>query len=177
MGSIKASLFISLDGVIEGPETWHLEYFDDEMGAVVGMLIDQAEATLLGRRTYDGFAAFWPSADPNDPLTEVMNNARKYVVSSTLREATWTNTTLIQGDVTAQLRALKENTEVGVTGSATLVSWMLEQGVLDELHLFVHPVVVGHGNKLFGEGDKVSLRLISSTSFKSGVQYVVYGPK
>ncbi|OLT24461.1 pyrimidine reductase, partial [Actinomadura sp. CNU-125] len=120
MGFIKSSLFISLDGVIESPETWHFPYFDDQMGAVVGELMNEAEATLLGRHTYEGFASYWPDADPADPMTEAMNSARKFVVSDTLTEATWQNSSLVTGDVAAKLTSLKADTRLGTTGSATL---------------------------------------------------------
>lgn len=176
MGSITSSLFISLDGVIESPETWHFDYFDDEMGAAVGALMGQADATLFGRQTYDEMASYWPSADPNDPFTAQMNGARKYVVSNTLTEATWENSTIINGDVKAALTTLKGDTNLGTTGSATLVRWMLEQGLVDELHLLVHPVVVGGGKKLFADGAKVPLRLASATTFGSGVLHLVYTP-
>lgn len=176
MGFIKSGLFISLDGVIESPETWHFQYFNDEMGAAVGELMAGNDATLIGRKTYDEFAAYWPSADPNDPMTAVMNDARKYVVSDSLAEADWNNTTVISGDVKARLAELKKDARLGTTGSAQLVSWMLEQGLVDELHLLVHPVVVGKGKKLFGEGETVPLKLVSATTFSTGVQHVVYSP-
>ncbi len=176
MGSIKCNLFISLDGVIESPETWHFDYFDDEMGAVVGAAMAETDAMLLGRRTYDEFAAYWPQADPADPITAQMNGARKYVVSDTLTEAAWENTTVISGDVAAELNALKQDLRLGTTGSATLVRRLLEAGVVDELHLLVHPVVVGKGKKLFEDGAKVPLELIGSTTFKTGVLHLVYAP-
>lgn len=176
MGSIKSSLFISLDGVIESPETWHFDYFDEEMGAVVGTLMSETDATLLGRQTYDEFAGYWPNADPSDPITAQMNGARKYVVSNTLTDATWENSTVITGDVVAQLSALKKDTRLSTTGSASLVRWMLEAGLVDELHLLVHPVVVGSGKKLFTDGAKVPLDLVSSTTFKTGVLHLVYAP-
>jgi dihydrofolate reductase len=176
MGSIKSGLFISLDGVVEAPETWHFDYFDDQMGAAVGALMSEADATLLGRQTYDEFASYWPSADPDDPMTAQMNGARKYVVSGSLREATWQNSTVVSGDVAAELSALKEHTNLGTTGSGTLVRWMLEQGLVDELHLLVHPVVVGTGRKLFEDGAKVPLALTSATTFSTGVLHLVYAP-
>lgn len=176
MGSITSSLFISLDGVIEAPETWHFDYFDDEMGAAVGELMGSSDATLLGRQTYDEFAGYWPNADPDDPFTAQMNGARKYVVSNTLTDATWENSTVISGDVQAELTRLKRDTRLGTTGSATLVRWLLEEGLVDELHLLVHPVVVGHGKKLFADGAKVPLRLVSATTFKTGVLHLVYAP-
>jgi dihydrofolate reductase len=140
VGSITSSLFISPDGVIEAPEKWHFDYFNDEMGAVVGELMGGSDATLLGRQTYDEFASYWPSADPADPVTGVMNRSRKYVVSTTLTDATWENSTVVSGDVKAELPKLKADTRLGTTGSATLVRWLLEQGLVDELlHLAYAP--------------------------------------
>lgn len=176
MGSIKSSLFISLDGVIERPETWHFGYFNDEMGAVVGELMGGSDATLLGRQTYDEFAGYWPDADPSDPITGQMNGSRKYVVSTTLTDAAWENSTLISGDVKAELAKLKQDSNLGTTGSATLVRWLLEEGLVDELHLLVHPLVVGHGKKLFADGAKVPLTLVSATTFTTGVLHLVYAP-
>ena len=174
MGYIKSGLFISLDGVIEAPQTWHFPYFDDQMGAAVGGLMSGNDAMLLGRHTYDEFAAFWPSADPDDPMTATMNGTRKYIVSDTLADATWENSSVVSGDVATQLAELKTTTRLGTTGSATLVRWLLEQGLVDELHLLVHPLVVGQGKKLFADGARVPLRLLSSETFKSGVLHLVY---
>jgi dihydrofolate reductase len=176
MGSIKSSLFISLDGVIESPETWHFDYFNDEMGAAVGALMAGNDATLLGRQTYDEFAGYWPNADPDEPITGQMNASRKYVVSSTLTDPAWENSIVVSGDVKAELTKLKHDNHLGTTGSATLVRWMLERQLVDELHLLIHPVVVGHGKKLFADGAKVPLRLVSATTFSTGVLHVVYGP-
>jgi dihydrofolate reductase len=134
------------------------------------------DATLLGRVTYDEFAAYWPNANPNDPFTAVMNGARKYVVSNSLTEATWENSSVVTGDVKAELTRLKQDNTLGTTGSATLVRWMLEEGLVDELHLMVHPVVIGQGKKLFADGAKVALQLVSSTTFTTGVLYLVYAP-
>ena len=147
MGFIKSSLFISLDGVIESPETWHFPYFDDQMGAVVGEMMSDNDAILIGRHTYDAFASYWPNADPADPTTEVMNGTRKYVVSNTLTEPTWENSTVITGDVASELIKLKTDSRLGTTGSAALVRWLLEQRLVDELHLLVHPIVVGHPDR------------------------------
>jgi dihydrofolate reductase len=176
MGSIKSGLFISLDGVIEAPETWHFDYWNDEMGAAVGALMDGNDGMLLGRKTYEGFAEYWPQADQDDPMTKQMNEAQKYVVSNTLTEATWENSTIVTGDVKAELTRLKQDKQLGTTGSAVLVQWLLEQQLVDELHLLVHPVVVGQGQKLFADGAKVPLRLISSATFTTGVAHLVYGP-
>jgi dihydrofolate reductase len=176
MGSINAGLFITLDGVIEAPQTWQGDYFNDEMGAAVGEMMGGNDAMLLGRHTYDEFAAYWPSADPADPITAQMNGTPKYVVSTTLEKADWENTTVVSGDVKAELLRLKQDKQLGVTGSATLVRWLLQEGLIDELHLFVHPVVVGAGKRLFEPGEKIQLRLIDSTTFSTGVLHLVYGP-
>lgn len=180
MGSTTSSLFISLDGVIESPETWHFPYFNDEMGAVVGEQMGKADATLLGRQTYAEFASYWPQADPKDPFTAQMNGARKYVVSRTLQSADWENSSVVgasaEADVVAELTALKAEHHLGTTGSATLVQWMVEQGLVDELHLLVHPIVVGSGKKLFADGASVPLTLVSSTTFSTGVLHLVYAP-
>ena len=176
MGHITSGLFISLDGVIESPETWHFPYFNDEMGAAVGELMSGNDAMLLGRRTYDEFAAYWPGADPADPMTAAMNGGRKYVVSSSLTEAAWENSTVVTGDVAAELAALKQDNDLGTTGSATLVCSLLELGLVDELHLLVHPIIVGHGKKLFADGKTVPLELVSSTTFSTGVLHLVYAP-
>jgi dihydrofolate reductase len=176
MGSIRSGLFVSLDGVIEAPETWHFDYFNDEMGAVVGELMAGNDGMLLGRQTYDEFAGYWPNADPDDPVTGQMNGSPKYVVSNTLAEAAWENSTVVSGDVKAELTKLKQDKQLGTTGSATLVRWLLEQGLVDELHLLVHPVVVGQGKKLFADGGKVPLELASATTFTTGVVHLVYTP-
>jgi dihydrofolate reductase len=174
MGYLKSGLFISLDGVIESPEAWHFPYFNDQMGAVVGELMSGSDATVLGRQTYDEFAGYWPNADPGDPMTQAMNGARKYVVSNTLTDAKWENSSVITGDVAGELAKLKADTRLGTTGSATLVRWLLEQRLVDELHLLVHPIVVGHGKKLFTDGATIPLTLVSSTSFDTGVLHLVY---
>ncbi|MDT4983609.1 MAG: hypothetical protein QOF95_1099 [Pseudonocardiales bacterium] len=176
MGSIKSSLFISLDGVIESPETWRFEYFNDEMGAAVGALMGGNDATLLGRQTYDEFAGYWPNADPDDPITGQMNGSRKYVVSNTLTDAGWENSTVVSGDVKTELTKLKQDNNLGTTGSATLVRWLLEEGLVDELRLPGAPVVVGHGKKLFADGATVPLKLVSATPFSTGVLHLVYAP-
>jgi len=176
MGSINAGLFIALDGVIEAPQTWQGGYFNDEMGAAVGGMMAGNDAMLLGRQTYDEFAAYWPSADPADPITAQMNGTPKYVVSTTLDKADWQNSTVVSGDIKAELLKLKQDKQLGVTGSATLVRWLLQEGLIDELHLLVHPLAVGAGKRLFEPGEKVQLRLIDSTAFSTGVLHLVYGP-
>lgn len=178
MRKIVSNLFISLDGVVEEPGNWHFPYFNDRMGEVVGGQMQTSGGMLLGRKTYDGFASYWPSSE--DDIAEHMNGSRKWVLSTTMDEATWQNTTLITGDdVAGQVRALKDEDggDVGVVGSATVVRWLLQEGLLDELHLLVHPIVVGAGDQLWQHGfGQHPLELVSSETFDNGVLYLVYAP-
>jgi dihydrofolate reductase len=144
------------------------------MGAAVGAMMAGNDAMLIGRKTYDEFASYWPTADPADPFTAQMNGTRKYVVSTTLTDPTWENCTVVSGDVKAGIGKLKQDQQLGTTGSGTLVRWLLEQGLLDELHLLVHPLVVGKGKKLFDDGVQVPLQLLASTTFSTGVMHLVY---
>jgi dihydrofolate reductase len=131
---------------------------------------------VLGRVTYDGFAAHWPQQAGE--MADTMNGATKYVVSGTLESADWQNSTLIRRDrAAAEVAELKQRPgkNIGMTGSATLVAWLLRKGLLDELHLFVFPVVLGSGNRLFATpADKVPLRLLDSAAFETGVVHLTY---
>jgi len=179
MRKIVAGLFISLDGVVESPEKWHFPYFNDEMGAAVGALMAASDTMLLGRVTYQGFAAFWPNAGADDPVAAQMNNTPKLVVSTTLDTVEWQNSTLIKGNVAEELTKLKQQPgkDIGITGSATLVRSLLRDNVLDELHLLVHPIVVGSGKRLFPDGgDQVALGLVDSQTFSTGVLHLTYAP-
>lgn len=178
MRKVIAGLFVTLDGVFESPVRWQGPYFNDEMGAAVGTLM-AAETMLLGRKTYEEFAAFWPNQSADDPIAAHMNGTPKLVASRTLSAVTWQNSTLIGGDVAEELRRLKGQPggEIGVTGSGTLVRSLLRDGVLDELHLLVHPIVVGAGKQLFPEGsDAATLELVSATPFATGVIHLIYRP-
>ncbi|NUR57441.1 MAG: dihydrofolate reductase [Catenulispora sp.] len=176
MRKIIASLFVSLDGVAERPDTWHFPYFDDDMGNAVGAAMADADAMLLGRHQYEEFAAYWPTSE--DEFAGFMNNQKKYVVTTTLTEATWNNTEIISGDVIAGLRALKdtEGKDIAVTGSLTLVRTLLKAGLLDRLQLFVHPLVLGKGDRWFDGLEDVKLTLSSADVFASGVINQVYTP-
>jgi dihydrofolate reductase len=176
MRKIVAGLFISLDGVIEDANEWTGPWFNDEVGQAVGSMIAAQDAMLLGRVTYDAFAAHWPQQ--TGELADTMNGTAKYVVSGTLTSADWRNTTLIPRDHAAeQIAGLKRQPgkNIGMTGSGTLVSWLLREGLLDELHLLVFPVVLGRGKRLFTEpGDKVPLKLTGSAAFQTGVLNLAY---
>ena len=163
MGYIKSGLFISLDGVIADPETWHFPYFDDQMGAAVESMMAN-DATLLGRKTYDDFAGVLAQGRPRRPDDrghERRSQVRRLDHRHRSRVGEHHGHQPARGDdVAAADRRLKEDTGLGTTGSATLVQWLLEQGLVDELHLLVHPIVVGHGKKLFADGTTVPLKLL-----------------
>jgi dihydrofolate reductase len=176
MGTIQANFFISLDGVVEAPETWHMSYFDDEMGEIVGAGLEVNTGFLMGRRLYDESSAYWPNE--TGELADIFNTIPKYVISSSLRDPAWNNTTVVAGDVES-VRAVKDGVDgtIFMSGSATTVRWLLENGLLDELQLLLHPVVVGKGQKLFeGELETHGLELVESKVLSTGVVQLVYRP-
>ena len=178
MGKIVSNFFISLDGVVESPDQWHFQYFDEEMGAAVERGMQTAEAFLLGRVLYEEWASYWPG-HAEDDFGPFINTIPKYVVSSTLSEATWTNTTLVTGDVAGQLRDIKARTDgdIAMSGSATLVRWLLANDLLDELRLLVHPIAVGKGHRLFEDTPTHKLRLLDARTFSTGVLELAYAPE
>jgi dihydrofolate reductase len=176
---IKSNFFISLDGVVEAPDKWHFPYFDDQMGAVIGAGFAGTDSLLMGRVLYDEWAAYWPE-HADEPFGDVMNPIKKYVVSDTLTNAEWENSEILTGDVASKLADLKaqDGGDISMSGSPTTVRWLLREGLLDELHLLVHPIVVGQGMaRLFpADEPQVPLELLSSETFETGVLYVVYTP-
>ncbi len=181
MRKIVSGLFISLDGVIEAPHEWHFPYFNDEMGAAVDEQMQAADTMLLGRVTYQEFASFWPTQTKDEiDIADHMNNTPKVVVSTTLDHVDdWQNSTLIKDNVAEEITKLKNQPgkDIGMTGSATLVRSLLRDGLLDELRLLVHPIVVGRGKRLFPDGvDQAPLKLVDSKTFSTGVLYLTYQP-
>ena len=176
MRKIVSGLSISLDGVIEDADRWMGPWFNPQLGQAIGSMIAAQDAMLLGRVTYDGFAAYWPHQTGD--MADAMNGTAKYVVSGTLTSADWQNSTLIPAaSAFAQIAELKQGPgrNIGMTGSGTLVSSLLREGLLDELHLFIFPVVLGSGTRLFAmPGDKLPLRLIDSATFETGVVHLTY---
>jgi dihydrofolate reductase len=176
---IKSNFFIALDGVVESPDKWHFPYFDDEMGAAVGAGFATTDAMLMGRVLYDEWAQYWPE-HADDSFGEVMNSMKKYVVSNSLQAADWQNTEIVSGDVAPKLSDIKgqEGGDISMSGSATTVRWLLREGLLDELNLLVHPIVVGEGlARLFPpEEPSVPLELLSAQTFNSGVLNLSYAP-
>ena len=179
MRKVVAGLFMSLDGVVEAPETWQFPYFNEEMRATVASQMAAADTMLLGRRTYEAFAAYWPDKGSDVEFADQINRTPKLVASRTLATVDWQNSSLITGDVGDALRNLKEQPgkNISITGSATLVRSLLRDGVLDELQLLVHPIAVGAGKRLFEDiGERVPLRLAGSKTFSTGVLYLTYLP-
>jgi dihydrofolate reductase len=180
MRKITAGLFTSLDGVVEAPEKWTGPYFNDQVGQAVGALMAQNDALLLGRVTYEGFAAAFGAQSGG--MADQMNNTPKFVVSRTLASADWQNSTLISGlppDIAGQITELKQQPgrNIGMSGSSSLVSWLLRHGLLDRLDLLVFPVVLGGGKRLFSEPDgQVPLTLTGSQAFSTGVVHLTYEP-
>jgi dihydrofolate reductase len=181
MRRVVASEFLSLDGVMEAPDQWHFPYFNDEMGGEIGAAMGQADAMLMGRVNYEEWADFWPQQDPEEnPAAGFMNGVRKYVVSTTLEEPLgWNNSTLIGKNVAEEIAELKRQTggDISISGSGSLVRSLLSDGLVDELRLMVHPVVVGSGKRLFEEGsNRMALELVDSKTFSTGVLYLTYRP-
>ena len=178
MRKITAGLFMSLDGVVESPDKWHFPYFNDEMGEAVGGQMSESDTMLLGRQTYQEFAAYWPQQSSDVPPADFMNGVPKLVVSTTLGpDLEWENSTLVS-DV-SELAKYKEQDgkNISITGSPTLVRSLLAEGLLDELTLLVHPIVVGSGKRLFADTDApIPLRLVDSATFATGVLKLTYVP-
>jgi dihydrofolate reductase len=182
MRKITAGLFISLDGVVEDPQDWHFPYFNDEMGAAVTSQLASADTLLLGRKTYDSFAGAWPereaAGEEDAAMGRALGDARKVVVSNQNLEFTWRNSERLEGDFVEAVTALKNEpgaTDIGMSGSVSVVRQLLAADLLDELHLLVHPIAVRKGMRLFDEGESpIPLRLISSETFSTGVLYLVY---
>jgi dihydrofolate reductase len=151
------------------------------MGEAIGAAMAASDAMLMGRVLYEEWAAFWPKQDPDEnPVVAQRNGVRKYVVSRTLEEPLqWQNSTLIGDNVAEEISRLKEQPgkDISISGSPTLVRSLLEEDLLDELRLMVHPIVVGSGKRLFEDrGDQKALQLVDSKTFSTGVVYLTYQP-
>jgi dihydrofolate reductase len=188
MGKIVVTEFVSLDGVIEAPgggedyrhAGWTFEVDRGEEGDKFKLdELLEAEAQLLGRVTYEGFAAAWPAMEDGAGFAEKMNSMPKYVVSSTLREASWENTTILSGELADEAAKLRREIDgvILVAGSAQLVQGLLEHDLVDELRLMVFPVVLGEGKRLFGDmSAKKPLRLTDSRTLGAGIALLTYEP-
>jgi dihydrofolate reductase len=177
MRKIVAGLFLSLDGVMESPEQWQFPYFNDEMGQAIAAQMAESDTMLLGRRTYQEFAAYWPNQPSDAPMAELMNTTPKLVASTTLDTVDWKNSSLLRGSLVEELTKLKlqPGKNMNITGSATLVRSLLRHDLLDELRLMVCPILVGSGRLLFEQaGDRKELALLDSRTFSTGVVSLTY---
>jgi dihydrofolate reductase len=180
MGEIKVHEFVSLDGVYENP-SWTAEFgFDPQMGERIGALTGEGTGILLGRRTYEMFYPAWSTRTAeDDPGAPFFNETTKYVVSGTLENPEWANTTVVGPYSADRVRALKDEAggDLYVSGSGTLVRGMLNDGLVDELHLFVYPIALGGGERLFlDDGAQNKLQLLASDVYDNGVVHLSYGP-
>ena len=164
---------------MEAPHEWHVPHFDDEMGGVVGEGMQTMEGFLLGRRLYDEWSQYWPEQGPDVPFSEFSNGTPKYVVTHRPIEGeVWNGTTSLGADPVDELRALRERTDgdIGMSGCATTVRWLLANELLDELNLLVHPIAVGRGQRLFEDTPTTPLTLLSSRALTTGVLHLSYAP-
>jgi dihydrofolate reductase len=179
MRKIVAGLFMSLDGVVESPESWGFQYFNEAMTQEIAEGIGEADAVLMGRRTYLQFAALWPEQGSDVPMADFLNNTPKYVVSSTLGTLEWGPASLVKGDLAEELLNLKQQPgkNIQIPGSPVLVRSLLRDGLLDELSLTIVPIVVGAGMRLFeGVTDQIRLELVQSHGFSTGGVSATYRP-
>ncbi len=192
MRKLIVAEFISLDGVIQAPggvdeDTdggfthggWTHPYWHDEIGAHFFQAMLESDTLLLGRKTWQGHGAAFDPMPDGDPFGDVMKSKQKYVVSTTLKStALWRNSTIINGNVVAEVRKLKEQPgqNIVLDGSSVLAHTLIENDLVDEYALHVYPLVLGGGKKLFPEGKRVNLKLIESVSLPTGVVYQRYQP-
>jgi dihydrofolate reductase len=178
MRKLIVSEFVTLDGVMEAPEKWQFPYYSDDLAEVIQAQILASDAMLLGRVTYEVFAAYWPSQTNNEfGISDKLNSEPKFVVSSTLQKAEWNNSTLIKEHVAEEISKLKQQPggNIGITGSATLVQSLMQADLIDEYRLMVHPVVLGSGKRLFRDGrDTLQLKLLNTQTFSKGVVLLCY---
>lgn len=176
MRKVVAALFISLDGVVQSPDQWQFDHFDEDMGTAMGAALAAQDAVFLGRVTYQEWAPYWPTAT-DEPFASYINATPKYVASTTLKTVTWQNSTLLTGDLASAIGRLQQQPgkNIGVAGSPTLVRSLLQAGLLDALTLMVHPVVVGRGRRLFQDGDALlRLQLTEAKTTRTGVLLATY---
>jgi dihydrofolate reductase len=193
MSRVVVSTFLSLDGVMQAPGGsdedrsggfehggWQMPYFDEVGGQAVGQGFATTDGLLLGRKTYEIFAAYWPNQPADDPFAAAMNGMQKYVASRTLQEPLqWSNSTLLKGNVVEEVNKLKEQPgkDLQVIGSGEFAQTLIGNDLVDEYRLMVHPIVLGTGKRLFRDGSKkTALRLVDSTTTTTGVLILTYQP-
>jgi dihydrofolate reductase len=188
MRKLVTTTFVTLDGIMQapgGPEEdessgfksggWSVNYWDTTLDQAMDEIFAKRPELLLGRKTYEIFAAYWPHSD--EPGADDLNNAKKYVVSRTLDKVDWNNSTLIKGDVVSEINRLKalDGPELQVHGSGNLIQTLLKHNLIDEMHVLIFPVAIGNGKRLFGEGTNPSdFKLVDSRISSTGVIIATY---
>ncbi len=193
MRKLIVGTFLTLDGVMQAPGDpqedteggfkhggWQMPYFDADAGRIMDETMTATDALLLGRVTYQIFAAFWPNAPKDDPMASKLNSMPKYIVSTTLKEVEWNNSTLIKGDIADEIAKLKQQPGSGhlsVTGSGNLAQTLMRYNLVDEYVLWIHPVVLGSGKRLFANGiPPINLKLVDTKTTGSGIVILTYQP-
>jgi len=176
MRKVVVAEFLSLDGVMEAPEKWTFQFWNDEMAKFKHDELFASDAHLLGRVTYQIFAAAWPSR--TGEFADRMNNLPKYVVSATLEKTEWKDSHVIKENVAEEIAKLKQESgqDILVAGSGTLVQTLIQHNLIDEYHLLVYPVVLGSGKRLFKDASKTTLKLVDTKAFSSGGVLLSYVP-
>jgi dihydrofolate reductase len=189
MRKLTAGIFITLDGVVEAPGSgdttlpdkrgWSMPYTDEEVGGFIMNGMASSDTMLLGRITYQGFAAYWAPLGDENPIASGMNNQKKVVVSTTLDKTDWKNSTLLKGDLASAITHLKQQSgkDISIVGSGTLVRSLLQLELIDELNLLICPVILGVGKRLFkDEGETRRLKPLGSKTYRSGMTILTLQP-
>jgi dihydrofolate reductase len=179
MGKIVLTEFVSLDGVMEAPHEWHFPFFDEEAGKYKLDEVFATDALLLGRVTYEGFAEAWPSMTDEEGFADRFNSIPKYVVSTTLENPTWNNSHVISENVADEVTRLRQQPggDIVIHGSAALANSLMQDNLIDEYRLMVHPIVVGKGKRIFQEGIAAPpLKLVDTKTFSKGIVVLTYVP-
>jgi len=176
MSRLAATLFMSLDGVVESPEKWSFPYWDEEIGKFKFEETFASDALLLGRVTYEGFAAAWPGRKDPEGFADRFNSMPKHVASRTLKKLEWNNSHLPKGELAAEVSKLKQQSgrDIVIHGSPGLIRSLMPSDLIDEYRLLVYPLVLGNGKRLFNETSQKSLKLVESKAFGTGVIKLVY---
>jgi len=176
MSRLAATLFMSLDGVVESPEKWSFPYWDEEIGKFKFEETFASDALLLGRVTYEGFAAAWPGRKDPEGFADRFNSMPKHVASRTLKKLEWNNSHLLKGELAAEVSKLKQQSgrDIVIHGSPGLIRSLMPSDLIDEYRLLVYPLVLGNGKRLFNETSQKSLKLVESKAFGTGVIKLVY---
>jgi len=174
--TLAATLFMTLDGVVEAPDKWSFPFWSDETGKFKSDELRATDALLLGRVTYEGFAAAWPGRKDEEGFADRFNSMPKYVASKTSKKLEWNNSHLIKGDLAAEVSKLKQQPghDIVIHGSPTLIRSLLPHDLIDEYRLLVYPIVLGRGKRLFDEASQANLKLAESETFSKGVVKLVY---